>query len=75
MLIRFLDGKEVCYQVDTHKTPVLVFLESQEEIDYVRKIEKGGCLMMIPKPYIGNAEATERIKSKLNTTEEPKNLK
>lgn len=73
MIIRFLDGKETCYQVDTHKTPILICLESEDEVEYVRKIVKGGCLISVPKTI--DEETTQRLYNKLNTKEEPKNLK
>lgn len=73
MIIRFLDTKETVFQVDSHKTPVLIYLESQAEVDYVRQLDLGGCLISIPNSF--DEETTKRIYGKLNSKDEPKNLK
>lgn len=73
MLIRFLDGKENIYQIDSHKTPVLVLCEGEEELKYFHQITNGGCLVSIPKSF--NEETMKRCYEKLNTKDEPKNLK
>ena len=75
MIIRFLDGKENCYQVDTHKTPILICLETQKEVDYVKQVSTGGCIVSIPSELIPDKETSERVIKILNTTKEPKNLK
>jgi len=73
MIIRFLDAKENCFQVDTRNIPTLVCLTDQEEVDYVKKIELGGCLISVPKSF--DEETTKKLYNKLNTKDEPKNLK
>lgn len=73
MIIRFLDSKEKSYQVDSHKTPVLIYLETEAEVDHVRQLKLGGCLISIPKSF--DEETTSRVHSKLNSPIEPTNLK
>lgn len=73
MIIRFLDSKDICYQVDTRNIPTLVCLTDQEEVNYMKRIELGGCLISVPKSL--DEETTKKAYNKLNTKDEPKNLK
>lgn len=72
MLIRFSDPKENSFQINSRKTPILIFFETQEEIDNMKKMEKGDCLIMIPKSF--DEDTTKRIYSKLNSKETLKTL-
>lgn len=73
MIIRFLDSKEVCYQVDSNKTPVLIYLESEEEVSYLHKATRDDVVMSIPKSL--GEDNVKRLAEKLRTKVEPTNLK
>jgi hypothetical protein len=73
MLIRFLNSSEECFQVDTNKTPCLIFFSTKEELEHIKQISHGDCLMSVPKSF--SPEDTTRLCEKLNTKEDPKTLK
>jgi hypothetical protein len=69
MLIRFLDKNGRCFQIDNHKTPILIFCESGRELDELQSAKTGDCIMSIPATMkacdiVGACE-------KLNTKDEP----
>jgi hypothetical protein len=70
MLIRFLAPNNECYQIDSAKTPILIYFENKDEIKKMKKMVLGECLTSIPTP-LNALELSETLRS----TKEPKNLK
>lgn len=73
MLVRFLDKQENCFEIDNLKTPILIFANSEAELNKLKSMKLGECLVTIPSKF-DDTQAT-RCNEKLNTKNEPRQLK
>lgn len=72
MIIRFLDSKGRCCQVTTPESPTLIFF-NEDEREVLLSMPPNECMISIDKniPF----EEQEDIRERLNTKEEPLQIK